>query len=206
VLLLHGSGGRGTDNKSKGIEAFVALSADKTQSEYPAFLLTPQVPSEKQWVNTPWREGSYSISNIPVSKELELAVQILDAVEKEFSIDPLRIYVTGQSIGGYGTWDILLRHPNRFAAAVPVCGAGDPAQAKSIAHIPIWVFHGDQDTIVPTKGSREMVEALKQADSKVKYTEYKGVGHNSWSLAWKEKDTISWLFKQHNKPDGPDKE
>jgi predicted peptidase len=199
VLCLHGAGGRGADNKSKGTEAFVALSAAKTQSEYPAFLLTPQCPSRKQWVNTPWRKGSYSISKIPISKEFELVVQILDAVEKEFSIDSLRIYVTGQSMGGYGTWDIVLRHPNRFAAAVPVCGAGDHTQAKSIAHIPIWAFHGDKDTTVPTRGSREMVEALKKAGSKAKYTEYEGVGHNSWSRAWKEEDLIPWIFKQHNK-------
>lgn len=126
-------------------------------------------------MNTPWRKESYSISKIPISKELELVVQILDAVKKKFSIDSLRIYVTGQSMGGYGTWDIVLRHPNRFAAAVPVCGAGDPTQAKNIAHIPIRAFHGDNDTTVPTKGSREMIEALKQAGSKIKYTGYKGV-------------------------------
>ena len=155
-------------------------------------------------MNTPWGKGSYSISGIPISKELDLVVQILGAVEKEFRIDSSRIYVTGQSMGGYGTWDIVLRHPNRFAAAVPVCGAGDPTQAKSIAHIPIWAFHGDKDTAVPTKGSREMIEALKQAGSKGKYTEYPGVGHNSWSRAWSEEDLVPWLFKQHIKPDAGD--
>jgi len=199
VLCLHGAGGRGTDNKSKGTVAFVALSSAKTQSEYPAFLLTPQCPNNKKWVNTPWENGSYSTSKVPISKELKLVVQLLDSVEKEFSIDSSRIYVTGQSMGGYGTWDIILRYPKRFAAAIPVCGAGDPMQAKSITHIPIWAFHGDKDSTVPTKGSREMVEALKEAGGKIKYTEYKGVGHNSWSRAWKEKDLIPWLFKQKNK-------
>jgi len=205
VLCLHGAGGRGNDNTSKGTEAFIALSVTEVQKTYPAFLLTPQCPMKKQWVNTPWKNGSYSTSKIPISKELELVVQILDSVEKEFNIDPSRIYVTGQSMGGYGTWDIILRYPKRFAAAVPVCGSGDPTQAKSIAHLPIWDFHGSKDGTVPTKGSREMVEALKKAGGEITYTEYKGVRHNSWSRAWKEKDLISWLFKQHNKAIDSDK-
>lgn len=205
VLCLHGAGGRGNNNKSKGTEAFITLSALKVQKQYQVFLITPQCPVKKQWVNTPWKNGSYSTSNIPISKELELAVQILDSVEKEFSIDSSRIYVTGQSMGGYGTWDIILRYPKRFAAAVPVCGSGDPTKAKSIAHLPVWVFHGSKDGTVPTKGSRDMVEALKKAGGKIKYTEYEGMGHNSWSQAWKEKDLIPWLFKQHNKSDATDK-
>jgi len=83
-----------------------------------------------------------------------------------------------------------------FAAAVPVCGGGDPSRSKRIAHLPIRAFHGQKDNVVPTEGSREIVEALKKAGSKVKYTEYPGVGHNSWTPAWSEKELIPWLFKQ----------
>ena len=205
VLCLHGAGGRGTDNKSRGTVAFKALSNAKVQTKHPAFLLTPQCPKDKKWVNTNWEKGSYSISKLPVSKELELVEQILDLVEERFPIDSSRIYVTGQSMGGYGTWDIILRHPKKFAAAIPVCGAGDPTEVKGIAHLPIWAFHGDRDTVVPTKGSREMVAALKKAGCNIKYTEYKGVGHNSWSRAWKEKELVPWLFKQHNKAIDSDK-
>jgi predicted peptidase len=199
VLCLHGAGGRGIENRSKGTEAFTALSEATVKNKYPCFILTPQCPKKKQWVNTPWKNGSYSIAKTPVSKELEIVVQILDSVEKEFSIDVERIYVTGQSMGGYATWDILLRNPKRFAAAIPICGAGDPNEAQSIVHVPIWAFHGEKDTVVPTKGSQEMIKVLKELGGNTKYTQYKDVGHNSWSKAWAEEDLISWLFKQRIK-------
>ncbi|NOU36918.1 MAG: prolyl oligopeptidase family serine peptidase [Kiritimatiellaceae bacterium] len=196
VLCLHGAAGCGADNTSRGTEAFTALSAPEVRKAYPAFLLTPQCPSGKRWVNTPWNEGSYSTTNIPVSEQMKQVMEILDSVEKEFSIDPSRIYVTGQSMGGYGTWDIVLRNPHKFAAAVPVCGAGDPGQAKSIAHLPVWAFHGEKDPTVPVAGSREMIRALKEAGSAARYTEYPGVGHSSWTPAWKDKELIPWLFSQ----------
>ena len=198
VLCLHGAGGRGDDNKSRGTQAFVALSSPSVQKQYPAFLLTPQCPKGRAWVNASCK-GSYSVSKTPISKQMALVLEILHSVNTEFSIDPARIYVSGQSMGGFGTWDIVVRNPKLFAAAVPVCGGADPSQSKSIAHLPIWAFHGEKDTVVPTKGSREMVEALKKAGSKVKYTEYPGVRHNSWTLAWSEEELIAWLFKQRNK-------
>jgi predicted peptidase len=136
-----------------------------------------------------------------MSKELALVVQILDSVAKQFSIDSSRVYVTGQSMGGYGTWDVILRYPGKFAAAIPVCGAGDPTQAKLIADLPVWAFHGDKDHTVPVKGSRQMLAALKAAGSGARYTEYPGVGHDSWRKAWSEEELIPWLFQQQNKPD-----
>jgi predicted peptidase len=100
-------------------------------------------------------------------------------------------------MGGYGTWDALARQPKRFAAAVPICGGGDPKTAKLFAHVPIWVFHGEKDTVVKPIRSRMMVEALKAAgSSKVKYTEYPNVGHNSWTPAFREPDLLPWLFSQ----------
>jgi predicted peptidase len=101
-------------------------------------------------------------------------------------------------MGGYGTWDIILRNPRLFAAAIPVCGAGDPSKAADIAHLPVWAFHGDSDPTVPVSGSRDMVEALRQADGKIQYTEYPGVGHSSWVNAWKEQSLIPWIFSQTN--------
>ncbi|MCA1808098.1 MAG: prolyl oligopeptidase family serine peptidase [Lentisphaerae bacterium] len=196
VLCLHGAGGRGNDNRSRGTEAFKALSQDDILQKYPAFLLTPQCPKDKKWVNTSWTKGSYAISDVPISEQMKRVLQILQSVQNEFNIDPDRIYVTGQSMGGYGTWDIILRKPNLFAAAVPVCGAGDPGQAARIAHLPIWAFHGEQDPTVPVSGSRDMRAAIKIAGGEMKYTEYPGVGHKSWENAWAEKDLVPWLFKQ----------
>lgn len=196
VLCLHGAGGRGSDNTSRGSQAFASLSNAKVQKEYPAFLLTPQCPKDKKWANINWKKGSYSIETVKMSDELKTVLEILESVKKEFSIDPARIYVTGQSMGGYGTWDIILRNPQLFAAAIPVCGAGDPSQAEKISHLSLWVFHGDADTTVPVNGSRDMVEALKKVNGKIKYTEYPGCGHNSYVPAWSEKDIIPWLFQQ----------
>lgn len=195
VLCFHGAGGRCTDSKSRGTQAFVALSSPEVQKEYPAFLLTPQCPGDKVWVTT-----FYSLSKDKPSEPMGLVVDILQSVCAEFRVDPTRVYVTGQSMGGYGTWDIIVRYPKTFAAAIPVCGGGDFHQAKRIAHLPIWAFHGDKDTVVLPRASRRMVEALKKAGSKnVEYTEYPGVAHASWVPAWKEKELIPWLFKQRNR-------
>lgn len=200
VLCLHGAGGRGIDNTSRGTEAFQALSSPEVQQQHPAFLLTPQCPPAKQWVNSPWERGSYSLAEISVSKELELAMQILEAVTEEYPIDRSRIYVTGQSMGGYGTWDALMRFPEKFAAGIPVCGAGDLREASRIAQIPIWAFHGANDPTVPPSGSREMIQAIQAAGGAAKYTEYPKAGHNSWAQAWAEPDLIPWLFAQRQKP------
>lgn len=196
VLCLHGAGGRGIDNQGKGCQAFTTLSSAEVQAEYPAVLLMPQCPTGAQWVDTPWSDGSYSLDKIAISQPMRLVLEILDSAQKEFSIDPARIYISGQSMGGYGSWDFILREPNRFAAAAIVCGAGDPSKAERIAGLPIWVFHGDADPTVPVSGSRDMVAALKAVGGNVKYTEYPGVEHKSWGRAWKEKDLVPWLFSQ----------
>lgn len=127
---------------------------------------------------------------------LRLAVELVTAREKEFSIDGDRIYVTGLSMGGFGVLDALQRNPNRFAAAVPICRGGDLAKAKEIAPVPVWMFHGGQDTVVKTQRSRDMVSVLKAAGGKPKYTEYDGVGRNSWAATYSKPQMYSWLFAQ----------
>jgi len=166
------------------------------QEKHPSFVLTPQCPQGKQWVNTSWGKGSYSVGKIAISEEMTLALEILDEVMKKYSIDPARVYVSGQSMGGYGSWDALLRRPKLFAAAIINCGAGDPSHAESIKDIPIWNFHGDKDSTVPTRGSREMVEALQRVNAKIKYSELPGVGHDCWTKGWKTPELGDWLFKQ----------
>lgn len=142
----------------------------------------------------PWEKGSFQTPAI--SESLRLALELTDATLKELPIDPERVYVTGLSMGGYGTFDALVRRPDLFAGAIAVCGAGDPSKAKSIAHIPVWAWHGDKDTAVPVQGSRDMVEALKKAGATPKYSELAGVGHNSWSPAYADKDFWPWLLAQ----------
>ncbi len=198
IIALHGAWGRGVDNKSRAIDAFGKLSTAQVRKDHPAFIITPQCPPKNQWANTPWGKGCYSIEKVKISKPIESVLLIIEALQKEFSIDPDRIYVTGQSMGGYGTWDIIMRKPELFAAAVPVCGAGDLSQAKNLVKLPIWCFHGAKDTVVPFAASRQMDKAMKAAGNKNWiYTEYPKVGHGASKPAWLEKDLIPWLFKQN---------
>src|SRR5438270_5865084 len=198
VLFLHGAGERGTDNAKQLVWFWDAKKPSvltrKEFVEARAFAVVPQCPDGQQWVNVPWAKGSYQSPE--VSEPLQLTLDLIDAQLKELPIDPDRVYVVGMSMGGYGAFDALQRRPSLFAAVVPICGAGDPSKAKDIAHVPVWAFHGEKDPAVPVAGSREMVEAIKKAGGSPRYTEYPGVGHNSWSPAFEEREFWSWLFAQ----------
>ncbi len=142
------------------------------------------------------------------------ALAALDAASKEFNGDPDRTYLTGLSMGGYGSWDLAAKYPNRFAAAAIVCGgirvppqvakalgvpelsSADPYadEAKKVAALPIWVFHGGADPTVPVTESRKMVAALKALNADVRYTEYDGVGHNAWDKAYADPELPAWMF------------
>ena len=117
-------------------------------------------------------------------------------VIKKYSVDEKRIYVTGESGGGVGTWYMVMRWPELFAAAIPVCGVGDPRMAEVIKKVPIRTFHGALDNVVPVKATRSMVEAIKKAGGDITYIEYPEVTHSSWRPAWKDPETIKWLFEQ----------
>jgi len=148
-----------------------------------------------RWVQVEWGGKSHSMPKTP-STPMKLALAALDQVRKEFSTDEKRLYITGLSMGGYGTWDAIARHPDLFAAAVPVCGGGDDSTAPLIKDLPIWCFHGGADTVVPTHRSRTMIEAIKKAGGSPKYTEFPGVGHNSWDKAYSMGEMIEWMFEQ----------
>jgi predicted peptidase len=199
VLFLHGAGERGTNNTSQltANRGATVWAEPSNQSVNPCFVLAPQCPSDEKWTEHPG-QGSYSFDNVKPEDydELPMVMDIISDLKKEFNIDVSRIYITGLSMGGYGTWFMICKYPNVFAAALPCCGAGDPSKASVIAHIPIWTFHGDQDTTVPVSASREMIVAVKNAGGSPKYTEYPGVGHNSWVNAYSEKELISWTFAQ----------
>lgn len=197
VLFLHGAGERGADNRNQlthGVRPLLDI-----QERFPCFVAFPQCPEGRQWVNVPWAGGSYSTERVKESEELRAAIDLVRALQTEFpdAIDPGRLYVMGLSMGGYGTWDAAVRHPGLFAAAVPVCGGGDPSKADAIRRLPLWAFHGDRDTVVPPAASRDMIEALTKVGAKhARYTEYPGVGHDSWNKAWAEPGLWEWLFAQ----------
>lgn len=200
VVILHGAGERGADNKKQLVWFWDAKKPRVlTRPEVAAakaFVLIPQCPDGQQWVDTPWAKGSYKSPE--VSESLKLTLDLIDSLlkDKDLPLDADRVSAVGMSMGGFGAIDAAQRRPDLFAAVVPICGAGDPAKAKDIAHIPLWAFHGDEDTVVPVSGSRELVAALKKAGGSPKYTEYPKTGHNSWSPAFDEKEFWDWIFAQ----------
>jgi predicted peptidase len=133
------------------------------------------------------------------AEPLSLVLELMDSLPAEFHIDRNRIYITGLSMGGFGTWDILARRPEVVAAAIPVCGNGYEPAVPAFAKIPIWVFHGGSDPLVKPEYSRKMVEAIRQAGGKPGFTEYPGVGHDSWTQTYRNPDVLDWLFKQKKK-------
>jgi len=195
VVFLHGAGERGTDNKAQLVHVVSIFCKPENRRDFPCFVLVPQCPQDQQWVKTPWAASRGSQPKQP-SWPMALVLQLINALEKENSIDSKRLYVMGISMGGYGTWDVVSRHPERFAAAVPICGGGDETKAAAIAAIPIWAFHGAKDDVVKPIRSRNMVAAMKKAGGQPKYTEYPDAGHDSWSQASAEKELLPWLFEQ----------
>ena len=117
-----------------------------------------------------------------------------------YSVDARRVYLTGLSMGGYGTWELAARQPQRFAAVVPICGGGDERQASRLSALPIWAFHGAADNVVFPIRSQKMVDAIRAAGGKIQYTQYPGVGHNSWNQAYRSDELLKWLFAQRRKP------
>lgn len=180
ILFLHGSGERGTDGLKQsqvGLGGAVRLHPER----YPALVVMPQCAPNERW------SGDMAA----------LALKAVDQIMAEYSCDPSRQYLTGLSMGGYGSWLIAAQHPTRFAAVVPVCGGGSPDDASKLKDTPIWAFHGDADKAVPVARSRQMVEAIKAAGGTlIKYTEYPGVEHNSWDAAYSDKAMAEWLFQQ----------
>ena len=142
-----------------------------------------------------WSAMSHTLPEKP-SLSLAATLNAVAALQQEFSIDAKRIYITGLSMGGYGVWDAVARRPELFAAAVPICGGGDPALAKQMQTVAIWAFHGADDKAVTVERSRQMVEALKAVGAAPKYTEYPGVGHNSWEKTYSDLAMYEWLFAQ----------
>ncbi len=195
ILFLHGAGERGDDNVLQlwhGGAEFV----DQALRRHPAFVVAPQCPNEKKWVEVDWSAREQAMPQDP-GPTMQSTLAVVAALGKEFPIDQARVYGIGLSMGGYGVWDILQRHPELLAAAVPICGGGDPKYAAGFKATPVWAFHGSSDPAVPVERSRSMIAALVAAGGQPIYTEYEGVGHNSWSRTFENQLTWDWLFAQH---------
>lgn len=219
MLSLHGEGERGTDNVNqiKMHSLATVWVKEANQSQQPCFVLAPQCSENQQWVDTELQAGTYDIDSVPVSNELLTVINLLDNILEEFNIDRNRQYVAGLSMGGYSVWDIITRYPDRFAAAIPMSGAGDPSKTDLFGNTPIWCFHNSQDDIVPVEGSIEMVEAMENAgigvvrtttvppiflDNYIKngaqylYTESEDGNHGPWDAWFCDPNLHLWVFMQ----------
>jgi predicted peptidase len=201
VLFLHGAGERGEDGLLQ-TQVGIATAIRLHKERFPCIVVMPQCRRNTWWT----------------AAEMEAQVlKALDQSMKEFKGDPNRVYLTGLSMGGYGTWDLAYKYPGKFAALAPICGGlrppgrvpapgtgpfadpnADPYAlvAQKVGKTQVWIFHGGADTTVPPAESRKMNDALKAAGANVKYTEYEGVGHNSWDKAYAEPDFMPWMLSQ----------
>lgn len=174
MLFLHGAGESGTN-----LEKLKVLGPPKiveSKPDFPFILVSPQSP-----------HGGWDPDTLNA---------LLDNVMRKYRVDKDRVYLTGASMGGSGTWHLAAAYPEKFAAIAPVCGHGDPADAKQLARIPIWVFHGANDHVVPVERDEEMVNAIRAAGGNVKFTVYPDAGHNVWTVTYDNPELYQWLLKQ----------
>jgi len=201
VVCLSGSGGRGTDNIKQIAGCWPAqiLSKQENRKKYPAFVFVPQCPPGFDWGRS-FKDGKRGGRSKPGGSDLPgvdtLVFEIIKALEDEFEIDKRRLYVTGQSMGGFGSWHFILTHSITFAAAIPICGGGNPDLAQYIVDVPIWAFHGQKDETVPVDFSRNMIEAIKDVGGNPRFTEFQDAGHICWPLAFDTPGLLDWLFAQ----------
>ncbi|MDP4237877.1 MAG: prolyl oligopeptidase family serine peptidase [Bacteroidota bacterium] len=199
VLFMHGNGERGLDNRGQ----FLRFACFKFWEKYPCYVLAPQCPpkadnipnSQLVWVDTPYGAPEHTMKASP-TWPMDLTIELLNKVIRENKIDCDRVYVTGLSMGGFATWELIQRFPGKFAAAIPVCGGGDVAFASQLTNLPLWAFHGGADRTVPVERSRNMVEKIKQAGGHPLYTEYPNVDHDSWGRTYANPEVWDWLFNQ----------
>lgn len=176
ILFLHGSGERGSDLERV---ATVGLPHLLEGLPEPAFVVAPQCPEETRWTD-----------------RLEGLEAVLDSLTDRYPVDPNRIYLTGLSLGGQGAWFLAAHAPERFAAAVPICGRSNPEAAERLKGLPIRVFHGADDSVVPLSESQTMVDALRAVGNDAELTVFPGVGHDSWTPAYRDPGLYTWLFAQ----------
>ncbi|MDH5196060.1 MAG: alpha/beta hydrolase-fold protein [Gemmatimonadota bacterium] len=206
ILFLHGMGERGSDGLFQ-TEVGLGRAVRRHPDRYPAIIVFPQTPTTATWQEVPGVPGP------PVGPRLALAA--LDRTLGEFHTDSTRVYLTGLSMGGNGSWYLAYHHPERFAALVVVCGyvsgrwgdlfppiapaaSPDPfvAVAQRVSRIPVWIFHGEEDPVVPVSESRGMAAALQTLGTDVRYTELPGIGHEAWDPAYDGAAFATWLFTQ----------
>lgn len=202
LLFLHGAGERGRDNETQLTHGMKLFVQPEIRKDYPVIVVAPQCPLDQSWntgkadrnVKPIVRAYDY---NAPIATPLKLAIELTNQVIKTEAVQKDNVVIAGLSMGGMGTFEAVGRYPKLFRAAAPICGGGDTKfYRKAHSKVKYWVFHGDADDVVDVKYSREMVARLKELKADVKYTEYPGVNHGSWTNAFAEAELPKWLFKK----------
>ena len=196
VVFLHGAHGRGHDNRRQitggNAPGTNLWTRPENQRDYPCLVLAPQCPPRTVWANR--------FSDRP-TQMTQLVLELVEKVTADYNVDPDRVYVTGQSMGGFGTWDLIARRPDLFAAAVPLAAGGNVAKAALMADVPIWVFHGKVDRAVSVREAQRIISALKKVGGSPRYTEYRNGGHDIGARAYAEPGLLPWLFSQKRSTD-----
>ena len=204
VFFLHGAGERGNDNEKQLVHGSKLFLNESNRDSFPAIVVFPQCPANSYWSNVnivydslqKKRVFSFTADGEP-TKAMNLLMQLVQYITREYSADNKRIYVGGLSMGGMGTFEITRRKPKVFAAAFAICGGANPSTAEKIKHIPWWIFHGMKDDVVPPENSINMVDALLLLQANVRFTKYPLANHNSWDSTFAEPGLLAWLFSNH---------
>ena len=201
-LFLHGSGERGNDNSSQLTHGGKLFLKKENREKYNSWVIFPQCSENDRWPSLSSDQWNNSFNNkiSKPNKSLGLVIRLMDEFIKKKQVDKQRIYVSGLSMGGMGTFEILFRRPDMFAAATPICGNGITQLAKLYANnVPVWIFHGSDDNVVSPKYSLAMAKAIIEAGGSPKMTLYENTGHESWNNAFAEKDFLKWIHSKSNK-------
>lgn len=200
VFFLHGAGERGNDNASQLTHGASLFLQDSLRQQFPAIVVFPQCPSDSYWSNVSIeaKEGGgrnffFQHKGKP-SKAMAMLLRLTKHIVKEEAVDKSRVYVGGLSMGAMGTFELLRRRPKVFAAAFAICGGDNTRNVAKYAHVPLWIFHGEKDDVVPPDHSRVLVYHLQQLGAEPRYTFYPDANHNSWDPAFAEPDFLPWLF------------
>ena len=201
VLFLHGAGERGADNEAQLTHGVGDLISWLEKMGKSAVVLAPQCQSGVWWADLEGNFRAAGGARLPDKPSLmmDLVFGAADRLVESENVDRERVYVTGLSMGGFGSFAAVAYRPDFFAAAMPVCGGGDATKAETMKGVPFWVFHGEEDKVVPLGSSEAMVKALREAGAKVKFRKYPGVGHDSWSATYRDPAVWKWLFAQKKK-------
>lgn len=193
-LFLHGAGERGNDNVSQLVHGGKLFLKKENREQYNSWVIFPQAPKNDWWG---YKESYKFDYNVKESKAMSLVVKLMDDFIERKDVDANRVYVSGLSMGGMGTFVILNLRPEMFAAATPICGDGDPSLVSNYSKkVPIWIFHGSDDTVVSPKKSLKMAKAIIENGGSPKMTFYENVGHDSWNNAFAEKEFINWIHSK----------